>query len=116
MAMTTRNYEWSVSYETATVSRGTAATEQEANRQARFAHDALVCQGLNADKLAYGVKEQRLPAVELRNRIDVVTAKMHAAYEERDRHVANENEFLARDWDMKASELDLLRVQLQNML
>jgi hypothetical protein len=53
---------------------------------------------------------------EIESRIEVVTAKMAAAYDERDRHVANDSEMLAHVWDMRATNLDLEREQLRNML
>lgn len=46
---------WSVSFETATIERGTAGTKEEAEKAARFAHDVLVVRGFNPDSLAYHV-------------------------------------------------------------
>jgi hypothetical protein len=53
---------------------------------------------------------------EIESRIQVAAAKMVAAYDERDRYVAEGNEAKARDWDMKASELDLACEKLLDML
>ena len=46
---------WSVSYETATIKRGSAESHPSAEAAARAAHDALVLAGLDPDKLAYHV-------------------------------------------------------------
>lgn len=46
---------WSVSFETATIERGTAATKEEAERAARRAHDSYVIRGFSPDSLAYHV-------------------------------------------------------------
>lgn len=48
---------WSVTYETATVRKGEARSRVEAEHAARLAHDALVCAGLDPNKLAYHVEE-----------------------------------------------------------
>lgn len=49
-------WRWSVSYETATIARGEAPTEDEATRRAVVEHDSLA-ERLNPDSLAWHVRE-----------------------------------------------------------
>ena len=46
---------WTVTYETAVIARGSAATKEEAERAAYLAHTLDVLRGMNPDALAYHV-------------------------------------------------------------
>lgn len=50
-------WQWSVSYETATIARGFAPTEEDALALAEIEEHRRVLAGLNPDKLAWHVSE-----------------------------------------------------------
>jgi hypothetical protein len=52
-------YEWSVSFELATVRRGVAATREQAEKDMAVAYAMLVPADGNEDKLAWFVEEVR---------------------------------------------------------
>lgn len=57
--MSARAWKWSVSYETATIARGTAETREAAEHAAVIAETTEVLRGLNPDSLARHVSEAR---------------------------------------------------------
>lgn len=48
-------WKWSVSFETATIERGDAATQEQAERDCSIAYAKHALAGINEDKLAYHV-------------------------------------------------------------
>jgi hypothetical protein len=58
MTTTPTNWTWKVTYQTATIAKGSEATKEQAERAAWSKHDTLAI-GLNPDDLAYFVDEVR---------------------------------------------------------
>lgn len=50
-------WKWSVSFEMATIARGTAETRAAAVNAAAVAETTLICKGINPDSLAWHVSE-----------------------------------------------------------